>query len=174
LKESQRFECPWCEAKLEPEISHCPACENEIIDFDSRQDEIVESPPIGGLLMFYAATCVISIFLIMYNYLVILRYGISVYNWTTYSAFIAIYNFIDLFILIVTIVLIFKKRRFVPKVIIGFEGLNLVSLAISYFLANDLPQKALIIGATIKVVWLCLWICYFLFSKRVKQTFIIH
>ncbi|MDQ0885926.1 hypothetical protein QFZ81_001014 [Paenibacillus sp. V4I9] len=172
MKESHMIECPWCEAKLESGIKHCPKCENEIIDFDSRQNEIVESSPVGGLLMLYAATCVISIFLIMYNYVVILRYGISVHNWTSYSAFIAIYNFIHLFILIVTILLIFKKRKFVPKLIVGFEVLNLVSLAISYFLANDLPQKALIMGATIKVVWLCLWICYFLFSKRVKQTFI--
>lgn len=166
------IECPWCESKIESEISHCPECKKEIIGFDSsRQDEIVESPPIGGLLMLYAATCVIGIFFIMYNYLVTVKHGISVYNWTNYSIFLAVYNIIHLFILIASILLIFKKNKFVPKLIVGFEVLNLVSLAISYYLSSQLSHKALIMGATIKVVWVCLWIAYFLISKRVRQTF---
>ncbi|MEW9699115.1 DUF2569 family protein [Paenibacillus sp. SI8] len=171
MEESQLMECPWCEAKLEFGMKHCPECEHEIVEFDSKQDEIVESPPIRGVLMLYVATCVIGIFLILYNYLVIIRNGISSYNWSAFSTFIAIFNLLHLFTLIASTLLIFKKRKFVPKLIVGFEILNLVALVISFYYSSQLSQKSLMMGASIKVVWICLWICYFLMSKRVKQTF---
>jgi|LakMenEpi03Aug12_release.lakeMendotaPanAssembly.Ray.scaffolds.fasta_scaffold1375763_1 hypothetical protein len=79
---------------------------------------------------------------------------------------------------IIVLILLFKKNRYLPKLIIIFYISNLILMGIMFYIANLIPIVAqtpdpesvgeitrAIIGATI-------WVPYFLISKRVKNTFV--
>ena len=87
-------------------------------------------------------------------------------------------NAIFIIFSIVLLVFFFPKSRLLPKLIIFYLVLNLLFVAGDFFLADLIPAVAeqsnphsakelgrAIIGAMI-------WVPYFLFSKRVKQTFV--
>ncbi|NEW08364.1 DUF2569 domain-containing protein [Paenibacillus sp. SYP-B3998] len=173
VKEDRGVVCPWCESKLESGISHCPKCDNEIVEFDLSIEDSVDSLPIRGWLLIYSATCIIAIFFICYSYLLIIKVGISNVEWTNQLLLLTSYNVLHLICLIASLILIMSKKKHVPKVIVGLEVLNLIAFGVNFFLSYKVAaQSSLMTGVSIKVLWIGLWICYFLMSKRVKQTFV--
>ncbi|WP_425262362.1 DUF2569 family protein [Paenibacillus pectinilyticus] len=80
---------------------------------------------------------------------------------------------IQLLCLIISVICILKRFRFVPKMIIIFEVVYLIFLLISYYVAQVTPLQNitylwLTVGLTSKIIW----VLYYGVSKRVKQTFI--
>ena len=84
---------------------------------------------------------------------------------------------------VVLLVLLFQKRRVLPRLMIVFYIFNLAVcamdlLAIVTFIANAFPEIAKnLIPESAKVVAQALvgtliWVPYFLVSKRVKNTFV--
>ncbi|WP_376768362.1 DUF2569 family protein [Paenibacillus planticolens] len=167
------IECPWCEAKVESGYKHCPECQNEIVEFEFNSENSIDSIPIRGWLLFYNATCIISVFLICYSYYLIIRAGISNVEWTKQLVFLSSYNVMHLICLIATLILICRKKKYAPKVIVGLEILNLIPFGVNFFMSYESAiQSSLMTGVSVKVIWIGLWVCYFLMSKRVKQTFV--
>jgi len=76
------------------------------------------------------------------------------------------------------IVFFFSRRRFFPKLAIVFIALNLIFVGLDYFLARAILIKAdpvdaeSIVNFIRTLVASTIWIFYFIFSKRVKRTFI--
>ncbi|MEC0225900.1 DUF2569 family protein [Paenibacillus alba] len=172
MKEAHMIECPWCEVKLESGMKHCPECENEIVEFES--EDSIDSIPIRGWLLFYNATCIISIFFICYSYYLIIRVGIANVEWTKQLIFLSSYNIVHLICLIASLLLIMSKKKYVPKVIVGLEIINLIPFGVNFFMSYESAvQSSLMTGVSIKVIWIGLWICYFLMSKRVEKTFVL-
>jgi hypothetical protein len=78
----------------------------------------------------------------------------------------------------ISVILFFlKRRKFVPKLAVGFMALNLAFVAVDYYLARtvlleaepvDLESTVNLIRTLVASV---IWIFYFLYSKRVKRTF---
>jgi len=72
----------------------------------------------------------------------------------------------------------FKQRKFVPKLTILFLAANLIFVALDYYLiqrvlsSTDPDNMAPTINFVRTLVASMIWISYFLFSKRVRKTFI--
>ncbi|TXK85765.1 hypothetical protein [Paenibacillus sp. N3.4] len=115
VKEDRIVVCPWCESTIEYGVSHCPECENEIVEFESNSEDSIDSIPLRGWLLFYNATCIISIFFICYSYYLIIRVGISNVEWTKQLIFLTSYNLIHLICLIATLTLIMSKEKVCSK-----------------------------------------------------------
>ena len=110
--------------------------------------------PILGLFL--------SLFILLYNLLSILA---------TYelNAYIGILSLIDIGLLVfvvIALVLIFSKKKIVPKVMIAFYITNIVIQAVLSFLVSEYS------GIIQTVIAGAIWIPYFLKSERVKNTFI--
>jgi hypothetical protein len=72
----------------------------------------------------------------------------------------------------------FKQRKFVPKLTISFLTANLIFVALDYYFIQRVlsltnpGNMAPTINFVRTLVASIIWISYFLFSKRVKRTFI--
>lgn len=106
--------------------------------------------------------------------------GSEVYHhlWAPLLIFEAVGNIGFIIFAIIVMVYLFTKSRLLPRMIIAFMILNLLFVIADFFLANMIPAVAeqrdiadlkelvrTFIGTVI-------WVPYFLFSKRVQQTFV--
>jgi hypothetical protein len=77
------------------------------------------------------------------------------------------------------IVFFFKKRKFVPQLVIAFLTSNLLFVGLDYYLARVVITETNpanlepIINLVRTLVASIIWVSYFIFSKRVKKTFIL-
>ena len=78
----------------------------------------------------------------------------------------------------VVVVLFFKRRKFVPKLAIIFLAANFIFVSLDCYFTQvilattDPANMGPIINFVRTLVASIIWITYFLFSKRVKRTFI--
>ena len=78
---------------------------------------------------------------------------------------------------IFVILFFLKRRKFVPKLAVVFMALNLVFVAVDYYLARTvlLEAEPVNLESTVNLIRTLvasvIWISYFLYSKRVKRTF---
>jgi len=73
----------------------------------------------------------------------------------------------------------FKRRKFVPQLIILFLAANLIFVGLDYYFlqrvlsSTDPGNMAPTINFVRTLVASIIWISYFIFSKRVKRTFVL-
>ncbi|MEO9478147.1 MAG: DUF3857 domain-containing protein [Maribacter dokdonensis] len=84
------------------------------------------------------------------------------------------YNFTFLVFVILTIILLFKKRTCTPIMMRIFYGCNLVIILLESFLLNQFGIPDPTVGSDIfrAALSAAIWIPYFLYSDRVKHTFV--
>lgn len=99
--------------------------------------------------------------------------------WKAFIIYNAVVGFVFVLMNIVATILSFGKRRLFPKLSIGFIPLIFLLTLIGYNLAGRIPSVAekpayALQGYVLilKFFALHVWIPYFLFAKRVKQTFV--
>jgi hypothetical protein len=79
---------------------------------------------------------------------------------------------------VVALVLMFRKSRAFPKLMIGYYLFNLIFILTDYFVANMIPavrlaaDPALVGEVTKSLVGSLIWLPYMCVSKRVKNTFV--
>ncbi|PZD93060.1 hypothetical protein DNH61_25090 [Paenibacillus sambharensis] len=80
---------------------------------------------------------------------------------------------------LVTIVLFYRRKRIVPKLMITLYLASLVGMIVSYVFVQQIPvlKEAMADGSQIReigryVVTCVIWVPYFLLSQRVENTFI--
>ncbi|WP_046215768.1 DUF2569 family protein [Paenibacillus wulumuqiensis] len=85
--------------------------------------------------------------------------------------FTLIYTIIASIYLIVILIWFYRRKRVLPKLVIGFCILDAVAILATYFLSP--PEiGAGIISTIIHLLVLAGWVAYFLRSRRVKNTFV--
>ena len=78
---------------------------------------------------------------------------------------------------ILLLVLLFRRKRLFPRLMIGYLFISFALIASDYFLAQGIPAVAHVnspdsAGAVIRSGLMCaIWVSYFLRSKRVRGTF---
>jgi len=84
------------------------------------------------------------------------------------------YNFAFLVFVILTIILLFKKRTSTPKMMMIFYGCNLGIILLESFLLNQfgIPDPTVVSDIFRAAISTAIWIPYFLYSDRVKRTFV--
>ncbi len=84
------------------------------------------------------------------------------------------YNFTFLVFVTLTIILLFKKRTCTPIMMMIFYGCNLVIILLESFLLNQFGIPDPTVGSDIfrAALSAAIWIPYFLYSDRVKHTFV--
>ncbi|WP_397354902.1 DUF2569 family protein [Paenibacillus sp. N3.4] len=55
----------------------------------------------------------------------------------------------------------------------GLEIVNFIPFCVNFFMSYESAvQSSLMTGVSVRLIWIGLWVCYFLMSKRVKKTFV--
>lgn len=78
---------------------------------------------------------------------------------------------------VIVIVCFFARRKFLPTMAIVFIVLNLIFVGVDYYLARAILMKTdpvhteSLVNFIRTLVASAIWVCYFLYSKRVKRTF---
>ena len=75
---------------------------------------------------------------------------------------------------IVIAILFFKKRSSVPKLMVAYFGITFLVLFIDSLLADMFVEESMFVAEDIfkSLIAACIWIPYFIVSKRVKNTFV--
>ncbi|MCR8635333.1 DUF2569 domain-containing protein [Paenibacillus radicis (ex Xue et al. 2023)] len=92
------------------------------------------------------------------------------YEWIQYyifgfDFFVGIFHFA--FLIMTMLLLIFTRKKVVPKVVIAYESLVILSQIQDYLDGTTVKLSSIMITVTISV----LWILYFIKSKRVSNTY---
>lgn len=111
--------------------------------------------------------------------------GSNIYHsmWVPFYVFQVAGNVLVLVSAIFLIIMFFKRNKLLPKLIIGFYAISLLFTVINYLSISSFPTKLIpAIGSEVFPViknqlvfstsYLFIFVPYFLFSKRVMNTFI--
>ena len=116
---------------------------------------------LGGWLIIPIIGLFLSIAILIYHLI-----SINKYSFWFPGGLLSLLYVILLIFSIITLISIFKKKKFVPKLMIFFYATNiLVYLAKSLITENFDRIESPIVGGII-------WSLYFIYSKRVKNTFV--
>ena len=118
---------------------------------------------IGGWLLIPIIGLFITLLIILYDLLSLN----SIFEFSFYTGLITF--FLDMIILILAIVAlfsIFNKKKYTPQIMISVYTVNImISLSLAFLIEDFSIMWSPIIGVSI-------WIPYFIYSKRVKNTFV--
>lgn len=178
--ETHPIECPWCSTKLELDQPFCPTCNNEAMKFeeDKNLNSTPEPAPLGLWNFVYISLCVIAIAQILQGYYLFTKLDVSYYTevWSGYPYYLVyaiIQSTIHLLCLLISIICILKRFKFVPTLIITFEIVYLIFMFVSFYLEKVTPLQNvnyiwLAIGLSSKIIWML----YYGLSKTVRQIFV--
>ncbi len=148
------------------------------------------SEDIGGWLVLVAIGLVVSPFVVFYGIFTTPEFFDKktievIYNQDTHDslswAFIIvaelIYNMANLVFIGLLLVLFFTRRAILPRLIIIFYAQTFIFRVIDYYLANvyldiNYPDNDSLKSVFQSLFGAMIWIPYFLYSKRVKNTFV--
>jgi len=97
-------------------------------------------------------------------------HGMDSIEITIYSVVLLGMLFSFLMYILFTIYSFFKRKKITPKLMVGFYSLGCMA-AILYYLSE--PNAVGLKGLIPNFATLIIWVPYFLFSKRVKNTFVV-
>lgn len=121
-----------------------------------------QSKGIGGWLIFPIIGLFLSLIIIIYDLIIV---NVSFSFWFIGVFLSCLYLIILIFILI-SLLSIFSKKKFVPKLMICFYVTNVLIHLIIAFIVQDFSRiSPLTVGGII-------WSIYFIRSERVKNTFV--
>ncbi|WP_158306262.1 DUF2569 family protein [Paenibacillus curdlanolyticus] len=132
---------------------------------------------IAGWLFLYIIFVVFSIIQSIKSVVSVMNGGLgeAAASWglpTNDALIIELLGLVVLILSIISVKLIYSRKRHVPKMIIAFEIIYLVVLIYEYMKLSgseaQVPDSWLIVGIIVKIIW----IDYFVRSKRVKMTFV--
>ncbi|MFD0696187.1 zinc-ribbon domain-containing protein [Paenibacillus sp. GCM10027628] len=163
LLETHHIECPWCGAELEKEQQYCSKCNNELMQFedDKKFQTKPELKSLGIWNFVYVALCTIAIVQVLYGFYLYSKLDVTNYwgGFPYYLTYAITQGSIHLLCLIISVVCILKRLRFVPKIIIIFEVVYLIFMLISYYVSKVTPVQNvnyiwLILGRSSKIIWI--------------------
>lgn len=150
----------------------CKYCGKEVkkVNLKDHQEDLCSKSPsyhsnikgIGGWL-------VLPIIGLFYSLVIILYDLLSTNALYEFNSYIALLSFLDLVLLLWTIValfFIFNKKKGTAKVMISLYMANIIIFSVISFLVEDYE------GIFPQIIGSAIWISYFVNSKRVKNTFV--
>ena len=124
------------------------------------KEEKVEG--IGGWMILPIIGLFISIPVLLYDIIsTVANYQISLF-----TGIVIFIELLFVIFIIIALVSIFNKKRYVPQLMVAFYIANFVFQAVVSFLADDYTG----LGSAF-IMW-AIWIPFFLISERVKNTFV--
>jgi hypothetical protein len=156
------------------------------------QSESFMHQEIGGWLILIAISLIVTPLTLIYNLIsttaffdkktIEIIFSSDVSNsiaWAVIVIFELIYNVSLIVFVGLLLFLFFKKRTILPRLIIYFYALSATVSFADYYLMKRFVNIDLADGNTSTAVMrsvlvACIWIPYFLFSKRVKNTFVVE
>jgi len=85
--------------------------------------------------------------------------------------FTVIYTAIAAIYLIVILIWFYRKKRILPKLVLGFCVLDAIAILATYFMSPSQLNTS-IVSTIIHLLVLAAWAAYFLRARRVKNTFV--
>lgn len=98
--------------------------------------------------------------------------------WKPLIIFETVGNIISMLLILLILVLLYAKKSMLPKVVIGMMIYNILLVAVDYSLMQQISLVDQIEDANStkeisrSILYACVWIPYFLRSKRVRNTFV--
>lgn len=117
---------------------------------------------LGGWLILPIIGLFISIPVLLYD----LLSTNALYEFDFYIGLLSLLDIILLAWVIIALFSIFNKKRYAPQIMISFYIANIVIQLVIAFLIDDYS------GVAVPIIGGAIWIPYFIYSERVKNTFI--
>ena len=117
---------------------------------------------IGGWLILPIIGLFISIPILLYD----LLSANAVYEFNFYMGILSFLDIALLILVVIALFSIFNKKRYAPQIMISFYVANLIIQLVISYLVDDYE------GILSPIIGCVVWIPYFLYSKRVKNTFV--
>jgi hypothetical protein len=148
------------------------------------------SEDIGGWLVLVAIGLVVSPFVVIYGIYntpeffdkktIEVIFNQDVHDSLSWAFIIIaemIYNMVNLVFIGLLLILFFTRRTILPRLIIIFYAQTFIFRVFDYYLANvflntDIPDNDSLKSVFQSLFAAMIWIPYFLYSKRVKNTFV--
>lgn len=98
--------------------------------------------------------------------------------WKPLIIFETVGNIVSILLILLILVLLYTKKSLLPKVVITMMVYNVLLVIVDYILLQQIPMTSLIEDGnstreiTRSMLYACIWIPYFLRSKRVRNTFV--
>jgi glucan phosphoethanolaminetransferase (alkaline phosphatase superfamily) len=159
-------------------------------DLPSQSDTFLKTE-IGGWLVLIAINLIVTPFYVIYTLLISNTFFDTktielIFNqsttdshlWSMLVIFELMYNVFIIVLLVLLLVLFFRRRTILPRLIMAYYALSFVVNVVDYILARQILNTGLEntdSGKTMvqSFIIAAIWIPYFLYSNRVKRTFIV-
>lgn len=151
---------------------------------EKLRHELADGRPIGGWLILVLVGLCITPLRLIYNFITTgyfsqsLWLGVQTYQEPALIFWVALELIINTLLIVASIfilVLFFKRRNTLPLAFVFVYAFNIVFLFTDHLIYRQLIGHAgplIETGTSRLIAYCCIWIPYFLISKRVKHTFV--